>query len=463
MANTVFFHKVGNRYTDITWKDIFSDYKEKHSKRDLEYALLAGTSLDSASEKTMLKKWRKPWIFFSLSKIGIAIVGIIYAVFAMSKISAVGTTGLINMTMIIPPLIPPFVLMIFFWELNIPRNISLYELIGMFVIGGSFTFLVTGWMFAVFPPSMGAASAPLREEPAKLVAASIFLYIYQKKRRIYGLSGLVIGAAVGAGFGAFESMDYAINIGSAGSEVDFIVNQVMRGVFSIGGHTLFCAPYVANLAYAMDGRWNWKAYQNRVFIKSFLYSSFLHSLWNGALSPILELLFRAQFNLLDWMIKIAVIILLWVQALYTVQLCMNQAVVIGSVAQLGQIHKNGVAHAADRLNRIDKADHNVPCVTLVGVKGSMRGKVWKFDRMELTVGRAPDCDIVFPPNAKGVSKRHLQIRFNGNGWVVRDLGSRYGTYVSEGGRLVPYTDRRLWAGNHIYLGGQGNDLLIHHL
>jgi len=48
------------------------------------------------------------------------------------------------------------------------------------------------------------------------------------------------------------------------------------------------------------------------------------------------------------------------------------------------------------------------------------------------IGRSRECDVVVPdPNA---SRRHAEVRREGNGWVVRDLGSTNGTLVN--GRRV---------------------------
>jgi pSer/pThr/pTyr-binding forkhead associated (FHA) protein len=45
----------------------------------------------------------------------------------------------------------------------------------------------------------------------------------------------------------------------------------------------------------------------------------------------------------------------------------------------------------------------------------------------VVVGRSPDCDIVIRDIQ--VSRQHCRIEESANGWVVRDLGSRNGTYV----------------------------------
>ncbi len=53
----------------------------------------------------------------------------------------------------------------------------------------------------------------------------------------------------------------------------------------------------------------------------------------------------------------------------------------------------------------------------------------------LTIGRALDCDIRLDNQV--VSKRHAAVSRLADGWVVRDLGSRHGTFLS-GVRLTPH-------------------------
>ncbi len=53
---------------------------------------------------------------------------------------------------------------------------------------------------------------------------------------------------------------------------------------------------------------------------------------------------------------------------------------------------------------------------------------WPLGREPLTLGRDADADIVLPVTA--VSRRHAEVRREGTGFVVRDLGSRNGTLVN---------------------------------
>jgi hypothetical protein len=65
-----------------------------------------------------------------------------------------------------------------------------------------------------------------------------------------------------------------------------------------------------------------------------------------------------------------------------------------------------------------------------------------------TIGRSADCDCVVADPS--VSRRHAQLRRRGDGWALRDLGSRNGTRLN-GMRVTGEIEVR--AGDQISLGG----------
>jgi hypothetical protein len=64
-------------------------------------------------------------------------------------------------------------------------------------------------------------------------------------------------------------------------------------------------------------------------------------------------------------------------------------------------------------------------------KGHARSVLLEGD--PLFLGRSPDNDLAFPED-DGLSRRHLAIESGEDGWTVRDLGSKNGTFVN-GDRL----------------------------
>ena len=70
------------------------------------------------------------------------------------------------------------------------------------------------------------------------------------------------------------------------------------------------------------------------------------------------------------------------------------------------------------------------------------------DGIRLTVGRSPSCDCVLPEDC--VSRRHAELRRDGERWFLRDLGSSNGTRVN-GMRAIE--DMEVRPGDRLSLGG----------
>jgi hypothetical protein len=70
------------------------------------------------------------------------------------------------------------------------------------------------------------------------------------------------------------------------------------------------------------------------------------------------------------------------------------------------------------------------------------------DGVPMTVGRSPHCDCVLPEDC--VSRRHAELRRDGERWLLRDLGSSNGTRVN-GMRVIE--DIEVRPGDRLSLGG----------
>lgn len=445
MGNTFFYKQVGAENVQISWKDIFSECRRKHTRQDLEYALTAGTSMNSATEENMLVRWQKPWVFYPLLKGGLVLIAITYLIlFATNYISGITTTGTVVMTMIIPPIVIPFILMVFLWELNIPKNITIYELLVYFLIGGMLSFAVTALMYRIVDDGTGifvASFAAFREEPAKLAATVIFMLIYSRNKKVFGLTGLVIGAAVGAGFGGFESVVYAMTFAGEGV-IEMIRNQIIRGVFALGGHVLYCASYGAALALAAQGgKLKVSCFLDKDFLMLFAASIAVHFCWNTNIGGVPK--------------QIVLIVLLWAELLYIVKKCLKQAVLLGGpyVSSQADIHASFRGPEVD----YDRAKQVSGTIRVIGIAGALKGAIWDSCGDEvLHIGRGQECQFRLPPNAAGVSRKHCSIRMTAGGWVLRDEGSSYGTYLNQGKKLLPGADHVLHSGDVVYLAGKEN-------
>jgi pSer/pThr/pTyr-binding forkhead associated (FHA) protein len=68
-------------------------------------------------------------------------------------------------------------------------------------------------------------------------------------------------------------------------------------------------------------------------------------------------------------------------------------------------------------------------IQLVHIDGPFKGEITEFLSPVITLGRHPDCDVVFPVDSLTISRRHAEIRREGNRFLLRDTSSN-GTFVN---------------------------------
>lgn len=96
-------------------------------------------------------------------------------------------------------------------------------------------------------------------------------------------------------------------------------------------------------------------------------------------------------------------------------------------------------------------------IVLQQLSGKQRGRRVQFDEGPVLIGRSPDAELRFDPHVDiDVSARHAVLEKREDGWYVRDVGSRNGTFVS--GRRVH--ERRLSDRDEIELGHGGPRLYV---
>lgn len=85
--------------------------------------------------------------------------------------------------------------------------------------------------------------------------------------------------------------------------------------------------------------------------------------------------------------------------------------------------------------------------------GARRGLRRTFEGPRVSVGRHPDCDLQLDPEVdRAASARHAVFLLAGGRWIVRDVGSRNGTFVDDD---PVEGERRLRDGDVVQFGRQG--------
>ncbi len=425
--NRTFFKKA--RQGEMSYQDIFSEVIQKHTQEQTARVLIAGTSLTTPSEAEMLAGWQKPFLFarFFLAASVVAALGYFFY-------SVLGYFHGLLVFYVAMAVLPAMTLLLLGWEMNVPRNISLYEILGVFAVGGILSLIATGYL-QEFDTTTEAKWAPLTEEPAKLLV--ICLCLARKDRR-YILNGMLLGLAVGAGFSAMENFayifEYMLDSGKLSGGVDTAFVRTLTG---INGHEIWAALYGGALVMVKGKEKLSPSHLLKPqFLTYFAAAFVLHYIHNSRL-PVSRLV---KFGALS-----VVALFLFLRLLKT---GVNQIVAITAGLNGGR-----VTRAVER----DEDPINLPsggaALQLEFLTGPYAGKRVGIPGGGLTLGRVQGkCDMTLPQCAK-VSGRHCSFARSGAALTVTDLGSTNGTTV-DGKPLAPNTPVPVRTGSVVCLGGE---------
>lgn len=425
--NRTFFKNV--KAGRMSLKDIFSDALKKHTPEESARVLIAGTPLTTPAEAEMLAGWQKPFLFFRFFLASAIVCALGY--WMVSQFHHVGGLFLILVVMAVAV---NLTLLLLTWEMNVPRNISLYEVLGICAIGGGLSILAT-LILGQFDTSTGAQWAPLTEEPAKVLIVYLLL---AKTNRKYTLNGMLLGMAVGTGFAVIETLFYIFNFAFQEGLATGLEVAILRALVAVNGHGIWAALEGGGLVLAKDGEKLRPGHLLKMPFLLWFFAAFaLHYLHNSDIGSSMGL---TKYALLSLAALLAF--------LYLMKKGVNEIVEI-SAAQNG-----GRVTAA--VNRTDVGSGLAGTVGahLEGVAGTAAGKTCPIrDGQSLLLGRSAECDIALSGESN-VSGRHCRISMSGGELYITDLGSTNGTYVA-GRRLNANQSVPLADGCVIYLGSRG--------
>lgn len=185
----------------------FREVFKHHSDEDVEAIFSCGNTATPPPASRIEAAWPTPWVFGKM--LLLSVVVFIAFVCAMHIFT---NTNLLPGLIFVGSFAVPFATLILFFELNVWRDISLYEALKAFLVGGivslafSLVFFRSGFG-TLLGSAFGASSAGLIEETGKLLALA---FVANTRKRGHILGGLLLGAAVGTGFSVFESAGYAM-------------------------------------------------------------------------------------------------------------------------------------------------------------------------------------------------------------------------------------------------------------
>ncbi len=207
---------------------------------------------------------------------------------------------------VIGSFVVPFSVVVLLFELNTPRNVSIYQTGKLLLLGGALSLILTSFLIEVLPGSGAGDVIPsmltgVIEESGKALA---LLLVVRSIRYPYQINGVLFGAAVGAGFAGFESAGYAFNSQLTGYAFDAqVIFDIIwtRGLLAPGGHVIWAA---------MVGSAIWKVKGNKPFefpmlfhrevVRRWAIAVVLHGLWDMDIIP----------RVIPWWAKLATLIVI---------------------------------------------------------------------------------------------------------------------------------------------------------
>jgi len=260
----------------------FSETFMQRGAEAVEEYMMVGSSRTTPSIETVETGWPRPWMFFRLLVIFAIASAVLYAAWVFT-----GNVPLISAVLIMGAFGMPLATLMFLFEMNTPRNVSLVVLGKLFVIGGLAASCVVSFEYMKFPGPIAGDFPGIVEETAKF---AMVLLVMRSARYKYVLNGILFGAAVGAGFAAFETTFYGF--------VSFLQVDQAGGGGALAAHAMATelmtraigAPFahVAWTAIAAGAFWRIKQDQptslsmlmDTRFLKAFAIPVLMHSLWD---------------------------------------------------------------------------------------------------------------------------------------------------------------------------------------
>lgn len=258
-------------------REMFADVTKHHRDDEIEAYFTVGTAATTPSLHSIPTTWPKPWVFarvFGLT--ALLYIGFVYAW------QEFGNENLIPGLIMIGSAAMPLSLLIFFFEANVTRNVSLYQVLKLLLIGGLVSIVIAlfGFQLTNLESWLGAAAAGIIEEVGKGLA---LLLVVRRLRFRWTLNGLLLGATVGTGFAIFESAGYALRYAEqSGTDVMRTVITQRAILTVLGGHVLWTGLVGAAL-WRVRGNHPFKAEMlwDPKFLRVLAFCIAMHMIWDA--------------------------------------------------------------------------------------------------------------------------------------------------------------------------------------
>lgn len=420
----------------ISFRDVMAPAFRRHARGEAFRAL----TRQMENPQKAVRQWQMPWMYLRLFGILLLMAAVCLACIWLDigalpapYIYAFFWCGSLF----------PLTLAMFLWELDPFVNISIFEMMGLALLSGVVCVLFgtpvdNSIISGYFAPVWGYV------KDSVLMLGVLILVLVCTRKRMYGLGGLALGAAIGAGYALFTMLmasivDTPIVETPTGLARDFsgLTNAISASVpMLFGNHALWFAPVAGALGLRMSGeKINIRHFADVRVILLILLGFAENYLMNSAQSPFgwtflnADLIAITRTDAIE--VKHVIVLAIGMAALIrTIRLCVAQALTVGSSAVVGRKARTG---------------------RLIGISGTYANRVVTlFEGQKLRVGRETGKHML-TLHGEGVSRVHCLLTLREGSIIVRDLGSSNGTWLN-GKRLTSEQDTPISKGDVLAIG-----------
>lgn len=412
-------------------KDLFSQAFRRHARGAAFQAL----TRQPVSPAEALERWQKPWLFVRL--LGILFLLTVLNVVAWDYRVAMTGTAYVYAYFWACCVIP-FTLMFFLWELDMFTGFSVFEAFGLALAGGVSCLVVSLPVQNALAAAGSGMALRTFADHAVLLLMAVALMGFGRKR-MYGLSGMVMGAAIGAGFTVLQLFRDAVLQSSSASYA------FAPGVESFfGNYSLWLAASLGALCLRTKGeRLKPLDLLDVRFLGLFILGiaeNLLQSADSAALGTSFAFLNQKLFTLpilkVDVVLKEPILLVIgWTALILTIRPCLRQALRVGN------------------WKRAPEKKEAIVTGRLLGLEGTCAGRVVSIPAgRPLRVGREQGAGVL-TLTSSSVSRTHCELFIQNGRMIVRDLGSSNGTWLN-GKRLESNRDASVKPGDRLEIGSK---------
>lgn len=410
----------------ISFRDIMSPAFQRHGKGEAFRTL----TRQPENPQAAVSRWQMPWMYLRLFGILLFMAAVCIACI-MLDISALPAPYIYAFFWCAA--LVPLTLAMFLWELDPFANVSIFEMMGLALLSGVVCVLLgtpvdNSIISGYFDPVWGYV-----KDSVLMLGLTIFVLACTHKR-MYGLDGLALGAAIGAGYALFSQLMTSIAVTRNYLKVMQAATTAVPMLF--GNHALWFAPVAGALGLRMRGeKINIRHFLDVRLILLILLGFAENYLMNSAQSPFGWTFLNAELIALTRtdaiQVKHVIVLAIGMAALIrTIRPCVAQALTVGSGAVVGRKAHTG---------------------RLIGISGTYANRVVTLlDGRELRVGRETGKHML-TLHGEGVSRVHCLLTLREGSIIVRDLGSSNGTWLN-GKRLTSEQDTPISKGDVLAIG-----------